>query len=80
MTNSGIYCIENLLTGDIYVGSSNKIKRRFSEHKYKLRNYKHTNKYTYSKLSLLYKVSSDTVGNIVRRETWKEEYDERKWD
>ena len=35
--SSGIYCIKNKINNKIYVGSSNKILHRFSQHKYKLR-------------------------------------------
>jgi group I intron endonuclease len=39
--NSGVYKIENLLTGEMYIGSTRSLKSRTAEHKYKLRSGKH---------------------------------------
>ena len=41
---AGIYKITNLATGAIYVGGSNNVQRRFSEHKSGLRNKTHENR------------------------------------
>ena len=49
---SGVYTITNTITGKIYVGSSNNIRRRWNVHRYDLRNNKHSNLYlqrTYNK-------------------------------
>lgn len=43
MQKSGIYAIENLVNGKIYIGQSRNIKKRLSEHKRNLRNGKHGN-------------------------------------
>jgi len=42
---SGIYFIRNLITNDIYIGSSVDLRGRFSTHKRDLLNKKHANKY-----------------------------------
>lgn len=42
---SGIYKIENLINGKIYIGQSKQIRQRWSEHKKELRRNKHTNEY-----------------------------------
>lgn len=44
MILSGIYRIKNNITGDCYVGSSNNINRRFSDHRRYLRTNCHINK------------------------------------
>lgn len=41
----GIYKIENLVNGKVYIGQSINFKRRFSEHLTELRNNKHANQY-----------------------------------
>ena len=41
--NGGIYQITNTVNGHIYIGSSNNIRRRFSEHKHSFRHNIHTN-------------------------------------
>jgi len=41
----GIYKITNLKNGKVYIGSSKNIKRRLIEHKSRLKNNKHINKY-----------------------------------
>ena len=43
--NCGIYKIENLVTGDFYIGQSVNLKSRKYQHFYDLRNKKHCNKY-----------------------------------
>lgn len=45
MSICGIYLIKNLITKKIYLGQSSNIKRRFQEHKYKLKNGSHRNIY-----------------------------------
>lgn len=45
LKNCGIYIIQNLVNGNIYVGSSSNIKRRFSQHKSTLRHNTHKNKH-----------------------------------
>lgn len=40
---SGIYCITHVETGNLYVGSAVKFRRRFNEHRLDLRNKKHGN-------------------------------------
>ena len=40
---SGIYCIENLITGKVYIGQADHIKRRWQNHKRTLKNNKHKN-------------------------------------
>lgn len=42
---TGIYTITNLVNGKIYVGKSTNLKSRIYEHKWKLKNNKHPNKY-----------------------------------
>ena len=42
---SGIYKIENLVNGKIYIGQSVHIRQRWSEHKKELRHNRHKNKY-----------------------------------
>lgn len=42
---SGIYCIQNNITGKRYIGSSIDVKRRLSEHRSDLRSGKHANPY-----------------------------------
>lgn len=42
---SGIYKILNIKNGKFYIGSSNNIKVRWSQHKTLLKNNKHENKY-----------------------------------
>lgn len=41
----GVYKIENLLDGKVYVGKSKDIGRRWYEHKYELNKGKHINKH-----------------------------------
>jgi len=43
--NTGIYTITNLVNGKIYVGKSTNLKSRIYDHKWKLKNNKHPNKY-----------------------------------
>lgn len=43
MSICGIYAIENVISGKIYIGQSNNIKRRLQEHKYKLKKGYHRN-------------------------------------
>jgi group I intron endonuclease len=45
MVKSGVYGIQNLITGRVYVGSSSDIKNRWSHHKNFLKNSKHFNAY-----------------------------------
>lgn len=45
LQNCGIYIIQNLINGNIYIGSSSNIKRRFSQHKSTLRHNTHKNKH-----------------------------------
>lgn len=42
---SGIYAIKNLINNKIYIGSAKNLKKRWYEHKYKLKHNKHPNKY-----------------------------------
>ena len=42
---SGIYKIENLIDGKIYIGQSKQIRQRWTEHKKELRRNKHKNNY-----------------------------------
>ena len=48
MPNTGIYAIENLLNGKIYVGSSMNLNRRKAQHLYALRNNCHHNSHLQS--------------------------------
>lgn len=41
----GVYCIENIINGKKYIGYSSDISFRFSEHKSKLKNNRHDNRY-----------------------------------
>lgn len=43
VSNSGIYCIENLVNHKKYIGQSKNLKRRLSDHLSELRNGKHFN-------------------------------------
>ena len=43
-SNTGIYKIENILDGKIYIGSSKNLKQRLNSHKRELKNNKHVNK------------------------------------
>lgn len=45
LKNCGIYIIQNVVNGNIYVGSSININRRFSQHKSTLRHNTHRNKH-----------------------------------
>lgn len=49
---SGIYCIQNILTGKRYIGSSVDIRRRITEHRGALRYGQHPNPYLQSSFSL----------------------------
>lgn len=42
---SGVYVITNIVNGKIYIGSSVNIKKRWTQHKYKLNKGAHANKY-----------------------------------
>lgn len=42
---SGIYAITNVVTTKMYIGKSKSIRRRWSDHRYKLRKGAHENKY-----------------------------------
>lgn len=44
-TESGIYCIENLVNGKYYIGSSSSLRLRKNQHFSDLRNRRHTNSY-----------------------------------
>ena len=44
----GVYAIENIVNGKLYIGSAIDIKKRWSEHKFLLRNNRHPNKYLMS--------------------------------
>lgn len=48
---SGIYCIQNIITGKRYIGSSVDVKRRLSEHRSDLRCGVHANPYLQSSFS-----------------------------
>lgn len=48
MSVRGIYKIENMVNGKVYIGSATDVKRRFREHKCKLRQGIHSNKYLQS--------------------------------
>lgn len=41
----GIYCIENEISGQAYIGQSNNIKKRWSQHKSNLRGHRHENEH-----------------------------------
>jgi group I intron endonuclease len=43
MKRPGVYKIENVITGDIYVGSTRDIPQRWREHKSQLRHHTHKN-------------------------------------
>ena len=45
LKNCGIYIIQNLVNGNIYIGSSINIRKRFSQHKSTLRHNTHRNKH-----------------------------------
>jgi len=45
VVESGIYKLENVINGKMYIGSSVNIKLRFSDHRRNLRGNKHRNKY-----------------------------------
>lgn len=45
---SGIYCIENTVTGKKYIGSSKNIFKRLKDHMYKLKKNVHPNKHLQS--------------------------------
>lgn len=45
LNNCGIYKITNIANGKIYIGQSFDIKKRWKNHKYKLKNNKHNNKH-----------------------------------
>ena len=58
----GIYKIENIVTGDFYIGQTINFKKREYEHFYKLKKNKHQNKYLqnsfnkYEKENFIFKV------------------------
>lgn len=45
MAEQGIYKIINLKNGKFYIGSSNNLAKRWTDHLYRLRNHKHLNKH-----------------------------------
>jgi group I intron endonuclease len=45
LKNCGIYIIQNLVNGKVYIGSSSNIRRRFSQHKSTLRHNTHKNRH-----------------------------------
>lgn len=58
----GIYAIENIINKKVYIGQSNNILLRFSNHKYELNNNKHFNShlqrawYKYGKENFIFKI------------------------
>jgi len=55
--SSGVYTIVNIKSNKIYIGSTQRLNRRWNEHKYMLRNNKHSNphlQHSYNKYGLEY--------------------------
>ncbi len=78
---SGIYKIENLENGKVYVGSTTALERRWNEHIYNLRKNKHANahlqssfnKYGEEKFKYIIIETCDTKQLIEREQYWMDE-------
>lgn len=71
----GIYKIENLVNGKIYIGQSKHIKQRWSEHKKELKTNRHTNKYLQRAWN---KYGENNFAHIVLEECDEDLLDERE--
>jgi len=72
----GIYKIENLVNGKVYIGSSCDIKKRWRDHKYQLRHNKHYNNYLqnswnkYREDNFKFKIVEETKDLQIREQYW----------
>ena len=71
----GIYKIENLVNGKIYIGQSKHIKQRWSEHKKELRKNRHTNNYLQRAWN---KYGEENFSHIILEECAEDELDDRE--
>lgn len=73
---SGIYCIRNLATGKVYVGSSSNIKARLANHRFRLRAGRHDNSHLqrswkrHGEASFVFEVLEHTEDLLVREQAW----------
>ena len=74
MKIKGIYCIQNTINGKRYIGSSNNIKERFSQHKNELNKNKHTNSLLqrawnkYGSENFIFSIIEDVGDRLTRKE------------
>lgn len=77
---TGIYMIENLVTGRVYVGSTNNASKRFKNHVWRLNNNLHFNRYLqrswnkYGEKCFKFKVIEECENLVEREQYWVDYY------